>query len=118
MPRNRFRQPMQLGGPVRQPCLSSGCLGWQNRFLGIDPELLKRLQIRAQGRNVGQLCSIPERVMGSQVDSSSKSEGFQLVSRAKNKDLQLGARAKNEDIRRFSGVFREEPKVIQECLLI
>jgi hypothetical protein len=52
--------------------------------------------------------------MENQVDSSAKSEGFQLVSRAKNKDLQLGARAKNEDKRRFSGVFREELKVIQE----
>jgi hypothetical protein len=57
--------------------------------------------------------------MGNQVDSSAKSEGFQLVSRAKNKDLQLGARVKiNEDKRRFSGAFREEPIVIQECLLI
>jgi hypothetical protein len=41
-----------------------------------------------------------------------------LGARAKNKDLQLGARAKNEDKRRFSGAFWEEPKVIQECLLI
>ncbi len=41
--------------------------------------------------------------MGNQVDSSAKSEGFQL-----------GARAKNEDKRRFSGAFREEPKVIRE----
>ncbi len=49
---NILRSPgidSQPGGPVRQPYLANrrpGYIGWRNRFLGIDPGVLKRLEIR------------------------------------------------------------------------
>ncbi len=44
---DRYDNPIWLTGPP-------GYIGWRNRFLGIDPGLVKRLQIQAQPQNKGQ----------------------------------------------------------------